>query len=407
MTMKVRADKIPSMYKLNESQKQQVRRLLADLVRIDSAITSPEQANRDRTEEQIAGYLTRHLHGMGMTVERQEVFPDRPNQIAHWPEMTGKKSLMLETHMDTVTVEGMTIDPFGAEIRDGKMFGRGTCDTKGTMAAFLTALDLAHRRGQLPADKLYFVAAMSEETGCDGAMALMRHGFRTDGAIVGEPTGCQVVTAHKGPLWLEVETTGRSCHAATPEDGVNAIDAMARLVQFVHGPWTDHIRQDEHPVLGRSTTQVTTIRGGSKINIIPARCRAQIDGRYIPGTSFDDVIADFKRMLAEHMGDDSAFEILDTKSFYSLDTDTNAPLVARLLEICRQANGQQSPQGVNYFADTGPFSHESITSVLFGAGDIAQAHTADEYLELEQLYEATEIMLTLLTGSAGRSIIHP
>jgi len=407
MTCQTSPDTILAMYKLNESEKQQVCRLLADLVRIDSAIISPEQATRDRTEERIAACLTEHLRGMGMTVDRQEVFPGRPNLMAHWPEQGGEKSLMLESHMDTVTVEGMTIDPFAAEIRDGKMFGRGTCDTKGTTAAFLTALDIAKRNGQLPADKLYFVGAMSEETGCDGATALMQHGFRTDAAIVGEPTSCQVVTAHKGPLWLEVETTGRSCHAATPEDGSNAIEAMSRLIQFVHGPWAEYIQQTSHPVLGKSTSQVTMIRGGSKVNIIPAWCRAQIDSRFIPGRSFDDLIADFKRMLAEHLGSDSAFDILDAKSFYPLDTPTDAPLVTKLMNICRDVNGQTGAQGVNYFADTGPFSHEGITSVLFGAGDIAQAHTAEEYLDLDQLYSATEIMLTLLTENAGRSIINP
>ena len=342
---------------------------------------------------------------MGMTVDHHEVFPGRPNVIAHWPNQNGAKTLMFESHMDTVTVEGMTVDPFAADIRDGRMYGRGTCDTKGTMAAFLTAMAIAHEREQLPTDKIYFVGGMSEETGCDGAKALMEHGFRTDAAIVGEPTGCQLVTCHKGPGWLEIETTGKACHASMPEKGVNAIDAMSRIVQFVHGPWNDHIRRTNHPLLGRSTTQVTTIQGGSKINIIPAKARAEIDGRFIPGQSFNQRVADFKRMLAEYLGPDTPFKIVSEKSFPSLDTPMDAPLVQKMMGLCKKAVGQETPLGVNYFADTGPFSEAGITSVLFGAGDIAQAHTCDEYLELDQLYLATEMTLALLTGNAGRSII--
>ena len=393
------------MQRLTDHEKQRLVRLVQDLVGIDSAIISPEQATRDRTEERIAEYLTDHLRRLGMTVERQEVFPGRPNLMAHWPGQGGKRSLMLEAHMDTVTFEGMAVEPLAGEVRDGRIWGRGTCDTKGNMAAFLTALDIAHRRDRLPADKLYFVGGMSEETGCDGSVALMKYGFRTDAAIVGEPTNCRVITAHKGPLWLDIETAGRSCHAAIPDQGVNAIDAMARVVQFIHGPWTASIQRTEHPLLGRSTMQVTTIEGGSRVNIIPARCRCQVDGRFIPGKTTAEIVAELQQMLADHLGPATPLKISNVKGFPPLDTPLDAPLVQKVMALCRQAAGQTAPIGVNYFADTGPFTEAGITSVLFGAGDIAQAHTADEFLDLDQLFLAAEIMLTLLTENAGRSIV--
>ncbi len=393
------------MRQLTDSQKQRVRDLLAELVHIDSAVSSQAQARRDRTEERIAAFLTDHLAGMGMMVERQEVEPGRPNLMAHWPDQTGAASLMLEAHMDTVTVEGMIIEPFRAQIRDGRMYGRGACDTKGGMAAFLTALALAREEGRLPADKLYFVATMSEETGCHGAAALMEHGFRTTAAIVGEPTRCEVVTCHKAPLWLEVQTRGRSCHASMPECGRNAIEVMARVVDFVHGPWTAYLGRRTHALLGRSTAVVTQIDGGSKINIVPARCRARIDSRLVPDWPNTEVMADFERMLTEHVGGSGHCEVAIVESQPGLDTDAGVPLATKLLHLCQEANGQDTPRGVNYFADTGPFSQAGITSVLFGPGDIAQAHTADEYLDLEQLYQATEVTLTLLTEHAGRSVV--
>ncbi len=394
------------MLTLSDIEKDRVLRLLTDLVRIDSAVTSNEQADRDRVEERMAEYLTDHLQAMGMTIERQEVVPGRPNLIASWPNQgAGGRSLMLEAHMDTVTVAGMTIDPFAAEIRDGRVWGRGTCDTKGSMAAFLTGLALAAEADRLPVDKLFFVASMSEETGCRGARALMEYGFRTDAAIVGEPTGCRLITAHKSPLWLTLETTGRSCHASAPDRGANAIDTMARVIGFVHGPWRERISSSRHPLLTPSTAAVTLIEGGTKINIIPAACRVQVDGRYVPGEPPERIVETFTRELLEYIGGSEAVRVAEWISHAGLNTDPEAPLAAALLKLCAEARGQRSPEGVNYFADTGPYSEAGITAVLFGPGDIAQAHTADEFLELDELFTATAVIRELLTRHAGRSIL--
>jgi acetylornithine deacetylase len=347
---------------------------------------------------------------MGMVVDWQEVEPGRPNVIAHWPEKSlstnpSAKRLMLSAHMDTVPTTGMTIPPFDATLRDGRIWGRGACDTKGSLAAMLTALRLAYESNALPSDSLYFVATMSEETGCDGATALMQHGFRADAAIVGEPTSCQVVAAHKGPVWFDVETKGRACHASLPEKGINAIETMSRIVEYVSGPWQESLRQETHPLLGHSTACVTTIEGGSKVNIIPDRCRAQIDGRFVPGRTADEIEADLRKRLQAHLDADEKFTLTVNKAHTALDCPPDAPVVQALLEVCHPITGQRQPSGVNYFADTGPFSAAGIPSVLFGPGDIAQAHTADEFLELEQLYQATEILLNLLISHADSVIL--
>ncbi|HOA75013.1 MAG TPA: M20 family metallopeptidase [Phycisphaerae bacterium] len=406
---------------LSEADKKDLLDLLTRLVAIESVNRDPQTSRRTRPEERIAAFVTEHLRSMGMVVEAREMEPGRPNLIAHWPDQgaAGAPSLMLNAHLDTVPVDGMTVNPFNVTIRDGRAYGRGTCDTKGSMAAFLTALAIARREGALPSDKLYFVATVAEETCCQGAAALMASGFRTDAAIVGEATGCRVVTSHKGPLWLTIETHGRACHASMPHLGVNAIEIMSRVVQFVHGPaWQGRIKRSSHPLLGESTMSVTTIEGGAKINIIPDTCRIQIDGRLVPSEPANQVAADFRRMLAEHLaqsglqpsaaGDinkSGLFSIVREEAYPPLDCSPDAPVARRLGEICREFNGQPGPLGVNYFADTGPFNQAGIDAVLFGPGDIAQAHTVDEYIELEQLYQAAEIILTLLTRHAGRSIL--
>lgn len=394
------------MYRLAEDEQRRVRELLATLVGIPSPVASREQACRDRAEERMAAFVTEYVTRLGMQVDRQEVYPGRPNLMARWPgQGTSGKRLMIEAHMDTVPVEGMAVDPYAAAIQDGRMYGRGTCDTKGSMAAFLTALSIARERDALPADEIWFVATMCEEMGCEGASALMTTPFRTDAAIVGEPTRCRVVTAHKAPLWLQIEAHGRACHASMPEHGVNAIEVMTRAVQFVHGPWREHIARRRHPLLGSSSSTVTLIEGGTKINVLPARCRAQVDGRFIPGEQPHEILATFRRMLSAHLGAGEAVTVEELTASPALDTPPDAPLVRRLREVCGRAHGDSDPRGVNYFADTGPFSQAGILAVLFGPGDIAQAHTADEYLALEQLYQATEILLTLLMENAGRSIV--
>lgn len=395
------------MNRLSSSQREQVVALLGQLTAIESVNRNFEHANTTRAEERMAAFVGECVRGMGMQVELRDYQPGRPNLIAHWPDQGrhAKTSLMLGAHMDTVTVDGMTVDPFRLTVREGRAYGRGTCDTKGSMAAYLTALRIAREAGALPTDKLYFVATASEETGCQGAAALMGTGFRATAAIVGEPTMCRVMTCHKGPLWMTVETRGRSCHASMPDHGVNAVELMGRVVAFVHGPWQERIKRSSHPVLGRSTMSVTTITGGSKINIIPSECRAEIDGRFIPGQETTAVVEEFRRELAAYLGDDRCFSIISQETYPSLNCPTDAPIARKVLEVCRQANGQQTPLGVNYFADTGPFDQAGIQSVLVGPGDIAQAHTADEYIELDQLYQGTEIILNLLTSHAGRAIL--
>ena len=395
------------MKELTDGQKQRVLDLLKELVAIESVNRNWETANRDRAEERMARFVTAHLGAMGMEVEARDMQPGRPNLIAQWPDqgLPGAPSLMISAHLDTVTVDGMTVDPFKMAVREGRAYGRGTCDTKGSMAAFLSAMAFAREAGKLPTDKLYFVATACEETGCQGATALMQTGFRTSAAIVGEATRCRVVNSHKGPLWLTVETQGRSCHASMPQQVQNAIDAMSRVVQFVHGPWQERIRRTQHPLLGQSTMSVTTIAGGIKINIIPCACRIEIDGRFVPGEPMDRIVADFERMLTDYLGGQGSFTIVRQETYPPLNCPADAPIALKLQALCRQANGQDGPLGVNYFADTGPFDQAGIDAVLFGPGDIAQAHTADEYLELDQLYQATQIILALLTENAGRSIL--
>ena len=157
------------MSQLTEGQKEQVVSLLAEMVRIPSVNKTAEQADRERAELRMSNFLEKHLAGMGMQVRRVPLVEGRDNLVAEYPDDSGPATIAFESHMDTVGVDNMTIDPFGAEIRNGRMWGRGTCDTKGSAAVYLTALDIARQRGLRFVDRVCYVAAVAEETGCHGA----------------------------------------------------------------------------------------------------------------------------------------------------------------------------------------------------------------------------------------------
>jgi succinyl-diaminopimelate desuccinylase len=394
------------MHTLTDSQKTAAVSLLQDLVRIDSANDSREESIRRRSEERIIGHLAHRLTGWGMEVSLHEVWPGRANLTAHWPDQHGAHSVAFEAHADTVGVGGMRIDPFGAELREGRIWGRGACDAKGPLAAFLAALDIARQSGRRFADKIHVVVTIGEESGCDGATALMRSGFRVDACVVGEPTRCRLVTAHKGALWFKLVASGVPSHTAMPESGRNAIYAMSRAVRFVEERFSRQLMGQDHPLLGHPTIAVSTIFGGQAFNIVAARCEAGIDYRFLPGQSHEAMVRQFERELKAALpGDADAFEVTEVRGYPPMEADPTGPLVRNLLAGCRELTGQDSPEGVYYFADSGPFNEAGIRCVVFGPGDIAHAHKAEEFIELEQYYLAIEVALNWLRRHADQSML--
>ncbi len=392
------------MSHLTDQHRQDVRELLASLVAIDSVNENNTQGDRDQSERRMSAFVCEWLEGLGMEVRRFEMMPGRDNLVAHWPEQTAATSLAFQSHMDTVSVNNMTIDPFGAEVRDGRLWGRGSCDTKGSMAAFLTAMKIAREAGFQPVDKMYFVATVAEETGCRGSSSLVEAGFHVDAIVVGEPTGCNVVTAHKGTYWATLEVTGQSCHASLPELGHNAVYAMAKAIAFIEKEYVPNLDVHAHPLLGGMSLSVGTIRGGVATNIVPAHCSANLDFRILPGQDPSEVCAAFLDSLNAAVPDED-FTLTTIHTQPGVDTPRDTPLVENLLAVCEPLTGQSDPEGVNYYTDSGPFHAGGISCVVFGPGDIAQAHTAAEYVELDQLYLATEIALGWLNAGTNRSLV--
>jgi acetylornithine deacetylase/succinyl-diaminopimelate desuccinylase-like protein len=358
--------------------------LLQDLVAIPSVNPQGNPGTEQTGEQALGEYVADFLRALGAEVTLDPVEPGRPNVVASFtPDKPAAAHLAFAPHLDTVSVAGMTIAPFDPVIRDGKLFGRGSTDTKGPMA---TALWAVREWAQSPARassriRWSFLALMGEEAGNNGAHAMVKNGFSSDLTLVLEPTQLGVVTAHKGSLWFEIDTTGVACHGATPDRGRNAIYAMRRVLEIIEEKIIPGLSRHAHAKLGNPTLNVGTISGGSKTNIVPDLCRAEIDCRIVPGLDAEK----FKHQIES----DLRTVVPDVTVHWHppslpLETDESLPWVRRLGE---QARGFTTAP---WFSDASVLSGPRCPAICIGPGSIAQAHTKDEFILLRDLEEGAE-----------------
>jgi acetylornithine deacetylase/succinyl-diaminopimelate desuccinylase-like protein len=384
------------------SEPQNVVELLQALISIPSV--NPEGSGDPGTtrvgEGECAHYVADFLQKCGAEVILDEVEPDRPNVIGSFAsnssEGHNKPRVLFAPHTDTVSVAGMTIDPFGGEIREGKIWGRGASDTKGTMAAMLWAFrELGNSIADLDIE-LGFVGLMGEETGQPGSRHFAKnHGEEWDFAIVGEPTGLDVVCQHKGCVWLQLITRGRAAHGATPERGENAVTSMLKILQKIDIDFRTDLQDEKYlnPMLGSPTLNIGTIQGGSKTNIVPDHCEATLDFRETPELMLaGGVMKKLERYLDEN-GLLSLVEVHSILECSALNTDSDNAFVKQVCELGSE------PVGAPWFCDAAWLAAGGIPAVALGPGSIAQAHTKDEWLEVAALEEGTafyqKIMETL------------
>lgn len=371
--------------------------LLSDLVRIPSV--NPQMGGAEG-EQAIAGYLTERLRGLGLTPNVTEVQPGRPNVLATIPGAAGGPHLLFEAHMDTVPPSHGQDEPFGPRLRSNRLYGRGSCDTKASVAAmFLALASVLPARERRVAVSVAFT--MGEEFGHLGAKHLVASGFRCDAAVVGEPTGLDVVPAHKGILRWKMVTTGRAAHSSNPEEGCNAILKMAAVVRALEEKLIPRLRRRRHPVLGPPTLSVGRIEGGLQVNVVPDRCMVEVDRRLLPGETWATVRNELEEALAPLRAADPDLQLLIQEPYQhlvSLETPGDAPIVRLTREAVRRIDGEHPVRAVAFGTDAALLSAAGIPSVVLGPGDIAQAHTSDEYVEIQQVVKAAaiyrEIMLT-------------
>lgn len=364
-------------------------RLLQELIAIPSVNPAFLPAGDARTGEAAVGeFVAGFARRQGLAVEFQSVVPGRANVLARLlPAGPVKQRLLLAPHLDTVGLPALD-ELLRPRLADGRIHGRGACDTKGCVAAMLSALTAVARRGARPANtEILFVGLVDEENGQLGSRHHAAQGPRGDLAIVGEPTRLEVITAHKGDVWLQLRTAGRSAHGATPQLGRNAVHAMARVVEALETDYRAELNRRSHPLLGKPTINVGSIRGGTQPNIVPGECVISIDRRTLPGESEASVRREIHALLRRKKLA-ATLDSLRLAPCHPLETDPSLPLVRSL---CRAA-GRRRTRGVHYFCDAGPLSEGGTPAVVFGPGDIAQAHTSDEWISAASLERGAAVL---------------
>jgi acetylornithine deacetylase len=348
-------------------------------------------------EHQVTAYLEELFRGLGVPYEKQAVAPQRENIVARWECPGARQTLLLEVHQDTVPTDNMTVDPFGGRIENGRLYGRGACDIKGGMAAILAMFARLVR--DKPAGVVHVIVActVDEEHTLLGVQRLVRDRLRADLAIVAEPTHLQIVNAHKGVARWHLETHGRACHSSAPENGINAIYRMARVL-----PGVEQFAQRLHtsrtdPLLGPPTLSVGRIAGGASANTVPDRCRIEIDRRLVPGEDPSQTAGELAAFLRGTLPKDLAFSSSEPWLFApALSPAVPLDLVDRLGSAIDSVRGSHSVTAVPYCTDASTLAEAGIPAVVFGPGDIARAHTCDEWVLLDEVEQASEILYRLV-----------
>jgi acetylornithine deacetylase len=369
-------------------------RLLRDLVARPS-VNPMGRALPDTNlyEHRVTAYLEDFFRDLPVSWERQPVAPRRDNIVARWEAPGAHRTLVLEAHQDTVPTDNMTIDPFGARIENGRLYGRGACDIKGGMAAMLAAFARLVRDKPRGAANVVMACSVDEEYTALGARKLVDCGLKADMAVVAEPTQLDIVHAHKGAVRWHLSTTGRSCHSSAPEKGINAIYRMGRLLVAIEhfAEWLRSSRQD--PLLGPPTLSIGRIEGGTSVNTVPDFCRIEVDRRVIPGEDPLAAPEELAVFLRQEQGIEFPFEGTSPWiSLTALSPENSVELVARLGRAIDSVTGGHQVQAVPYGTDAAPLAAAGIPAVVFGPGDIARAHTCDEWVPLDEVEQASEIL---------------
>jgi succinyl-diaminopimelate desuccinylase len=362
-------------------------------------------AHERAVAELLAAELSNRLPGDRAEVSVQAVEGDRANVTAVVRGRRPGPTLMLNAHLDTVPGYGMP-DAYRPVVRDGRLYGRGAVDMKGALAAMVTCLEVLSAPDVGLQGELVLTAVAGEESGSAGMQALTAGRplpgapARADFAIVGEPTSMKVARAHKGAMWIEVDFEGVATHGSVPHEGVNAAYHAARFITAVESRLDPRLSGRTHPALGSATVNVGVVRGGDRPPMVPARCSVQLDRRWLPDERHDEVLDEVRGIVEELRRADPRVsavvrEMEGTSAFVHapLECPADHPGVVLLSDVVgERLPGAGEPVGVNFWTDGALLAARTGTpTVVCGPGDIAQAHSLDEWVALDQVRAATEV----------------
>jgi succinyl-diaminopimelate desuccinylase len=370
-----------------------MQELLKELIQAESTDEKGELA--------AAKVLSAEFTRCGVSSQIDTWGNNRANVIARVKTSGRKPALLFACHLDVVGPgeASWKHPPFSAVESNGKIYGRGSADMKGGIAAVVTAIGKIAGSGKKLQGDIVFAAVAGEETNSCGAerfIVTQKELPEFHGIIIPEPTDFSIVTAHRGMLWLEVTTKGRAAHSSTPELGVNAITSMRHFLNELDNY---NIATDSHKLLGRSSMSVNTISGGKTLNVVPDKCSIGIDIRTIPGQNNQDIIADLNKIFTRLKSENPRFEAVISviRQVESLETDSDCVFVR---DFCSSL-GADETRAVGFTTDGPHFASLGAPVVIFGPGKPHLCHKPDEYIDIADIEKAVENYENLIVRFLG------
>ena len=375
----------------------EIATLLGELVAINSI--NPDLVLGGAGEAEIARFIANWLEQAGLDVEIDEPVPGRPSVVAIARGTGGGRSLMLNAHMDTVGVAGME-RPHDPVVQDNRLYGRGAFDMKGGLAAIIFAAAAAKRQ-QLRGDVI-LTAVSDEEYASIGTASIVKR-WHADAAIVTEPTGLEICIAHKGFIWLEIETRGIAAHGSRPDLGIDAIVKMGKVLVGLEELDRSLRSAPSHYLLGSGSLHASLISGGQELSSYPERCVLSVERRTIPGETAQDVESQVRQILDQVAASDAAFKasLRTTLLREAFEVSRDEPIVQAVYRHAAAILGQEPDIiGATAWMDSAILSAAGIPTVIFGPGGEG-AHAVVEWVDLEQVQRCVEVLVATAEEFCG------
>ncbi|WZL72438.1 M20 family metallopeptidase [Clostridiaceae bacterium 35-E11] len=376
-----------------------------------SLIKIPSHKDVPTREKEVAEFIFEFCQQQGLEVKLEPVDKERSNVLAFLRGDGTGKTLMLNGHTDTVPPYNMTIEPFGAEIKDGAIWGRGAVDMKGPIASMLITMLALKRAGVKLKGDVIFTGVIGEEERSEGTEHLVKSGLKADGAVVGEPSHYEYAIGHRGLEWLEIRIKGKAAHGGVPHLGVNAIEKAAALIERIKKELYPKLRERHNEYMGPSVMNFGVIQGGSQPSTVADACSIRIDRRYIPGETVASVLKEYQDIIDAIKAEDPEFDaeiIRMPNNMLTLDhlylmTSPDAPIVLAVKDAIQEVI-EKEPEITRKrgWTDAALLSnYGKIPTVVFGPGRISFSHTKDERVEISELIDAVEIYAKIIEKFCG------
>jgi acetylornithine deacetylase len=378
---------------------------LQEAVAIDSV--NPELPGATGDESAMLDFIAEFFKNTAIEVETFEVVTGRSNIVATLKGKSSERAILFESHMDTASPYGMSIPPFTPNIREGNLYGRGSCDTKAGGIAMMHAMLELHDSGETPPNDILFAGVIDEESEMKGSRHLANMLNNLQAVVISEPTELEVIYAHKGILFLRVESIGKAAHGSKPYLGINAIEKAMKFLSLLKDTIDPLFLETPHPILGHATYNIGTINGGVQANFVPDRCDIAIDFRFLPNLPSQRLIeiCNDVAMQIQSSDENASYHVHEPLFLMEpLSTKQNSNIVSIASTACDKVLGYSKCGIVPYGSDGSAFSAKGVETIVLGPGSIDQAHAAVEWVEIKQVIAAKDIYKQIMLSEFAKPV---